>query len=401
MFQLIINYQEQFYSFPDSFIQIKKEQGGSFFYYHLQPINKEKFKKFSLQKILMIYPQVKTFLPLTPFLQKKEYKPFWKNLLPMQDLENQKIYLQLFPINDRQARFACYHYKKSNDSKKILKNLPLFSTIQPAVSYFLSALLVKPPKQNIAICFDGEILLVQKFFSEVKYFPNLQNLPIEQFFQAVKNFSNIEIYDTYFFLIQHIKREDFKQSTKHSLLVEYFFTTSLFKFLKKNKLIAWRIRNRKTLRKNNGIFLLLFFFMISFLFGFFFVFETYFTIQTSKVTIFELRKQQIDEGQRKIQKQLFVEGFQVIHNQLLQQLSQVLFSPKKIIEILEKIPLEKAWLLSFQEDITTITLQVTSLNANFWAKNKKDWEIFLNKDITLLKDFQQNNQYQFILEIKK
>ena len=394
MFQLIISSKEQLYLLPNSYFRVQKEQGGNCFYYWLQKFSKEQFKKFSFYKVLTTYPEVKTFLPLVPKLQKREYKIFWRNLLPKQLLENKKIYLQVFPINDRQIRFAYYDF--SNARKK---NVPLFSFSRPIVSYFLDKFLAPPPNKNTAIYFDNEVLIIQKYFSDIQYFPNLQNLPIRQFFQAVEEFSHIEIYDSYFFLTQKIKISN--QKKQYFSPEFHFFAPVAADFFLQKKIFLLQIKDKKLEKNNHFIFLLITSLIIIFLWSVFFISQTYLKIENSKKNINELRKLQLDERQIQKQQLLFKKGIKVFHYKALQGLFGDVFLPKNIIKTLEKLPLQGAWLLSFQNDTTKTTIKIAALNANFWLKNKEKWEQVFQKNISLLKSVEQDEIYYFFLEIGK
>jgi hypothetical protein len=385
-FKLILNHQGKLYQIHSNHHQISKKQNKNFFYYNLQPIQKKKFKKFSFQKILITFPEAKTFLPLLPILQKKEYSSLWKNLLPPHLLQKKKKYLQSFPVNNRLSRFAYYDYQK----KEHTKGLPFFFHIEPATSYFLSKSIENPQKYNIAFCFDNEILIIQKYFSDIRYFPNIQNLPSEDFLTTIENFTSIEVQAAYFFLIKG--ENNANVSSKKT-----FFFPSFPDAFPNRKIITWQEKIRKNLLPHFFIGGL----AVSILFSIFLIFQNFYTIEADRKLVAKLRKFQISQEQIQAQQDLSKEGIKAFQKIILKRLSKDTFVPYDTLEVIEKLPLKEAWLLHFQENSEKILLQVAALEPNFWSNNEKGWKKLLKKDILLQDEQQKDDIYIFFLEIKK
>ncbi len=387
---LIIIHKNQPYLISPYFVKrVSANQGKFFFYYKLEPIRLSDFKKISFKKVLISYPDVKTFLPYLPALYKKEYDNLWEAILPPQMLQAKHRYIQAFRITSTQIRFAYYMYNKKNF---FMKNIPFVHSLEPAASYFFNKALACPQNKNIAFCLDNEVIIIQKYFSDIQYFPNLQQLSNTEFLQAVQSITNIEINDIYFFLIKQ------KEKINNNFIAENksFFFPSYQDFFSSKKPISQKAKSKK----HNKSALAYIGCVAMLCFSFFFIFNNFYITQKLHTELIELRKLQKNSTQNSKTQKLFTRGVTAFHQQILQELRQrSLLFPSNILKEIEKLPFDDFWLVFFEQDDAKILLKIASLKTDFWEQNKTKWQKILKKDIFLLATKEEQITY-FSLEIK-
>ena len=195
--ELILATQEKFYQ-----IQLSQKQKTDSESYQLilKPTDKKFLRNISVKKILLGYPYVNIFLSLVPTPHKKELQNLAEFFLPKEEFANNlPQYIQVFPVNDTHARYV--HYQLTEQGKALIKTLPFLCRWEFMFSFFSRKLFLNTTQldKNLALFFEDEIILVQKYFSDLHYLSNFRNLTQDKFLESVKYILPFQSNENYYF----------------------------------------------------------------------------------------------------------------------------------------------------------------------------------------------------------
>ena len=385
---LLLLLEKKLYQFSNNYAILLKEEQKRY-YYLLQPVSFHSTKKLSFQKILLPFPEVKTFLPLIPEIKKKEYKPLVENFVPEISSSSEIIHIQTFLIHNEKIRLAYYIFKKKK------KNFSFFTKLDSISSYFLNKFLKEPPKENTAICFASEILIIEKHFADIHYFPNLQKLPIEDFLQAIFEALSIKVKNIYFF-------SEKKKELSYTYFTN-FFSPSFSDYFQNKNIKTYEINAIKIKKTKSILFkVYLFSLFISIFFLSYFILQQYQQIQENQKKLSILRTNIFNNQQNKQKKEkVFLSGWNYFRAKHAPTITNNFLNSLEIIESLESVPLENAWISLWQQDSQKIKTNLYSYNSNYWEDNQKIWLASLKKNVAILDKNKKKNIYSFSLEIKK
>ena len=265
--ELILATQEKFYQ-----IQLSQKQKTDSESYQLilKPTDKKFLRNISVKKILLGYPYVNIFLSLVPTPHKKELQNLAEFFLPKEEFANNlPQYIQVFPVNDTHARYV--HYQLTEQGKALIKTLPFLCRWEFMFSFFSRKLFLNTTQldKNLALFFEDEIILVQKYFSDLHYLSNFRNLTQDKFLESVKYILPFQSNENYYFkpLDKGVELASY-EPTQTKMLSQISFSSRMLSFswsdffyrkpalIKRATTKSKKIRNLKLLPKVAVVFIL-------------------------------------------------------------------------------------------------------------------------------------------------
>ncbi len=397
--ELIFVTQEKFYQ-----IQLSQKQkiDSESYQLVLKQVDEKFLRSFSFKKILLGYPYVNIFLPLVPTPHKKEYQNLADFFLPKEIFSNAlPQYIQIFPINDTSVRYV--HYQLTQQGKALIKKFPFQCRWEFMFSFFSKKLFLNANQldKNLALFFENEIILVQKYFSDLHYLANSRNLTQAKFLELAKYVFPFQANENYHFktLISSIELDSFEEAQTEISLQNSFsnrglsFSWSDF-FYRRPALIKRattkfkKIRILKFLPKIAVVFILLA--------GSHFSYNFYLLNQLKK-ELKEIRNYS-SVAQDKVATQFVAKGKIILQSKVLAMLiKEQSVLPSGIFEDLDDWLGKNSWLVSLDIKQKEVKMQIASTNSNFAEKKQADLSLFFkDKRITLQKKGEQRKGKQKI-----
>ena len=388
--ELIFVTQEKFYQ-----VQLSQKQKIDYESYQLvlNLVDKKFLRSFSLKKILLGYPYVKLFSSVVPTPDKKEYQNLADFFLPKEIFShNLPQYIQIFPINDSSSRYV--HYQLTDQGKALIQKFPFQCRWEFMFSFFARKLFLNANQleKNLALFFENEIILVQKYFSNLHYFANSRNLTQNQFLEFSEHIFPFEPNENYYFKSKldtvsskEIAPEEAPSRNSFSNLGLSFSWGDFFyrkpALIKRLTTRSKKIRLLKLLPKMAVVFIL---------FSTSYFFYNLFYFHQLKKELKEIRNYTITT-QDEVTNQLATKGKKILQGKVLAELiKEESIAPQVLFENLDNWIGKNSWLVSLQtfskEGQKQVKIQLVSTNPELSKQKQTNLNsLFKNKKITIQK----------------
>ena len=402
--KLIFATQEKFYQIQ---ISQKKKIDSESYQLVLKPVDKNFLRNFSFKKILLGYPYVNIFLPLVPTPHKKEFQNLAEFFLPKEVFSNNlPQYIQIFPVNDTHARYVQYQLTKQG--KNFIKKLPFQCRWEFMFSFFSRKLFLNATQldKNLALFFENEIILVQKYFSDLHYLSNFRNLTQDKFLESVKYILPFQANENYYFkpLDEGVELASY-EANQAEILSQISFSSRMLSFFWSDFFYCRPALIKKATAKSKKIRILKFLPKIAVVFiviavGYFSY--NFYDLNQLKKELKEIRNY-TTTTQNEVTTQLAAKGKKVLQSQVLTQLiNEQSISPQIVFENLDNWLGKNSWLvflelISLKGGQKEIKMQLASTKPNFSEQKQTDLSLlFKNKKITIQKKGEQRKSKQKI-----